>query len=179
MVRVRPLLLSAVTILALAVALPACSGGGDDDDDNTGTETPTVTPAPDPTPIPGSVVEVEPNDDEATATAVAGTASTLAFHGRCSQTGDQDWFVFVLGSGGFSSELVWDERAYIPAPHIENDLDLYVLDSSGELGEDSALAPNDSPANVAATMGSAGAMYLLVDCFQADDDLFYQGTLTP
>lgn len=178
MVRVRPLALSAVTVLALAVALPACSGGGDDDDDS-GSETPTITPAPDPTPIPGSVIEVEPNADEDEATAVTGTALSLAFHGRCSQTGDQDWFVFTLGSGGFAAELTWDERAYLPDPHIENDLDLYVNDSSGELASDSTLSPGDSPANVSATMDSAGAMYLLVDCFQSDDDLFYQGTLTP
>jgi len=178
MVRVRPIALFAVTLLALASALPACSGGGgDDDDDNTAT--PTVTPNPDPTPIAGSVIEVEPNDDVDDATLVASTAGTIAFHGRCSQTGDQDWFALTLSTGGFAAELTWDERDYIGEPHIANDLDLYVSDVTGELGADDGLAPGDSPANVSASMNTAGQMVLLVDCFQADSDLFYQGTVTP
>lgn len=178
MVRARPLALLAVTILALAVAAPACSGGGDDDDDD-GSATPTVTPNPDPTPIPGSVLEVEPNDEPEEGTLVTGSGATLAFHGSCGQTGDKDWFVFVLGSGGFSASLTWDERTYIPSPHIPNDLDVYVNDSAGQIAADSSLAPNDSPADVSATLDSAGAIHLLVDCFQSDDDLFYQGTLSP
>lgn len=178
MVRARPLALFAVMILALALVTPACSGGGDDDDDG-GTTPATVTPIPDPTPIPGSVVEVEPNEEPEEATVVSGSSATLAFHGRCGQTGDKDWFVFVLGSGGFTGTLTWDERTYIPAPHIANDLDVYVNDSSGQIAADSALSPNDSPAEVSAVLDSAGAIHLLVDCFQSDDDLFYQGTLTP
>ena len=171
-------LLLPASLLALVLAASACSGGGDDDDDDS-SPTPTVTPAPDPTPIPGSVAEAEPNDDSGEATAVAGSAGTLAFHGRCSQTGDEDWFGFTLPVGDFSAELTWDERTYIPAPHIPNDLDLFVQDSSGELAFDDALAPGDSPAVVSATLDSAGAVQVLVFCFQADADLFYQGTLTP
>ena len=167
-----------MTILALAVAAPACSGGGDDDDDD-GTTPPVVTPLPDPTPIPGSVVEVEPNEESEDATLVTGSGATLAFHGHCGQTGDKDWFAFVLASGGFSASLTWDERTYIPSPHIANDLDVYVNDSSEEIASDSTLAPNDSPADVSASLDSAGTIHLLVDCFQSDDDLFYQGTLTP
>lgn len=177
MVRARSIVLSAVGILAVAITLPACSGGGDDDDG--GTATPTITPAPDPTPIPGSVAEIEPNDEEDDATVVAGSSGTLAFHGTCSQTGDHDWFVFTLGSGGLAAELTWDERTYIPSPHIADDLDLYVSDAFGEIGADDSLSPGDSPANVTANLDSAGQVFLLVDCFQADAGLFYQGTLTP
>lgn len=175
--RVRSLALSVVSLLVLAVAVPACSGGGGDDDDDAATTA--VTPLPDPTPIPGSVAEVEPNDTPATATAVAGSSGTLAFHGTCAQTGDQDYFVFTLTSGGLSAGVTWDEREYIPAPHIDNDLDVYVTDSSGEIGQDSNSPPDDSPAAVTATVTSAGAVYVFVECFQADEDLFYQGTLSP
>lgn len=174
----RSIVLSAVSLIALAALVPACSGGGDDDDDDDAATT-AVTPLPDPTPIPGSVAEVEPNGTMATATAVAGSGATLAFHGTCAQTGDQDYFAFTLSSGGISGELTWDERAYIPAPHILNDLDVYVTDSSGEIGQDSSSPPDDSPAQFVATVTSAGAVYVFVECFQADEDLFYQGTLAP
>lgn len=174
--RIRSIALTFTSVLALLVTVPACSGGDDDDDAAT---TATVTPIPDPTPLPGSIAEVEPNDTPATATAVAGTTGTLAFHGTCAQTGDQDWFAFVLSSGGFSASVTWDERAYIPAPHLLNDLDVYVSDSSGELAEDSTSPPDDSPAEIDATVTTAGTISLLVECFQADAGLFYQGTLTP
>ena len=168
--------LAAVTILVLSNT--ACSGSGDDDDDDDAATT-AVTPLPDPTPIPGSTVEVEPNDSEATATAVAGTTGTLAFHGTCEQTGDQDFWLFTLPAGGITVGLTWDERDYIPAPHILNDLDVYVTDSSGEIGQDSASPPDDSPAQAVATVTSGGAVYVFVECFQADEALFYQGTLAP
>jgi hypothetical protein len=178
MFRTRAALLFVVTLLGLVIASAACSGSGDDDDD-AASETPTVTPNPDPNPLAGSILEIEPNDDQGDATAVTSSGATFAFHGRCEATGDQDWFSFVPGSGGFAADLTWDERVYIPDPHVATDLDLYVSDSSGELASDDSLSPGDSPAQVNATMTSAGALYLLVDCFQADDDQFYQGTLTP
>lgn len=177
MARLRPTLLAATALLAAGIAAAACSGG--DDDDGGGSPSPTVTFAPDPTPLPGSLPEEEPNDDPADATPVTGTGAILAFHGRCAVTGDTDWFAFTLSTGSVTVTVTWDERTYVPAPHLPNDLDVYVEDSSGVLASDDALPPGDSPAEVTAGVVSAGAVRVLVDCFQADADLFYQGTLVP
>ena len=175
----RPIALVVLSLALLAGSVPACSGGGDDgDDDDDGT--PTVTPMPDPTPLAGSIAESEPNDVPADATAVTSSDASFAFHGRCGQTGDPDWFAMDLALGSYLVSLTWDERTYIPE-QIPNDLDFYVHDSSGQIAKNDDFEPEggDSPADAVAIVGSAGTVRVLVDCFQADEDLFYQGELVP
>lgn len=176
----RPIALAALSLTLLAAAVSACSGGGGDDDDDDGGGTPTVTPLPDPNPLPGSVLETEPNDLPGDATAVAGSSLDFAFHGRCGATGDPDWYAFDLDFGSYLVTLTWDERTYIP-DHVPNDLDFYVVDSSGEIGANDDFFPDggDSPADAVATVTSAGTVRVLVDCFQADENLFYQAELVP
>lgn len=120
--------------------------------------------------IDADFVEEEPNDTQAGADALGGA---VTFGGLCAPEED-DWFSLdVAGPGTLSVSLEW-----IEGPE-ENDLDLAIYDSSGDVVvEDVAAAPSDSPAGVELAVSSASTFAILVDCYLVYGDVEYLGTIT-
>lgn len=157
-----PWLLAAA--LALALSAQGCSGDDDDDggsDDDDGAE----------------FIETEPNDGFGTADDI-GAAAT--FGGACDQNDDTDVFSVDVAAGMTSVSVAWDD------PADTHDIDLAIYDSAGAvsftpLDDDGNIPPDDSPAEVSATVTTAQTLFIEVFCGFANvpAPMEYVGTVTP
>lgn len=120
--------------------------------------------------VPAVFQEIEPNEDFSEA-GLMGNEQT--FEGQCSDVDLVDFYSAVVNSGSLTVSLAWDEGAA-----MDQDLDLSIYDSTPTLLiDDVSLPPDDSPAVLTTSLGSATTVFFAVDC-DLTGPADYVGTVT-